>query len=452
MQFLGAGNDNLFKFAFTVLVTDQLQVPWLPEGMADLLIGALFILPFMLFSATSGQLADKLEKSRLAWRCWAAGQRRPCRTSHSPATVPGLQINWNPFTETWRNLVLARQDTVVSRSLLGISWMWFFGAVFLANFPALPKGVLHGDAHVASLLLVVFSVGVGIGALLCEVVSRRHVDIGLVPAGAIGMSVFGIDLYFAARSLPAVAVQGLGAFLAQPARIIAANNILNALFMIVSALGAGAMLGAGYSVPEVFLATALLNLLVGADVFLLVPEYLLRLNMDHRIFGVPVLGWLFRLAKAIPIAPERENPAVYAAAFAAADRVLADGDLLCIFPEGSITRDGRLQPFQGGVMKILQRRAVAGGAGGAAQPVGVVLLAGGRQHGDGAAAAARAVHPGGAGGRAGTVARRVVARQPAPAGGAAAADAAAERAVRHGRLPATPTGEGDVWSGFKRTV
>jgi len=80
--------------------------------------------------------------------------------------------------------------------------------------------------------------------------------------------------------------------------------------------------------------------------------------MDHRIFAVPVLGWLFRLAKAIPIAPEREDPAAYAAAFEAADRVLADGDLLCIFPEGSITRDGQLQPFQGGVMKILKRRAV----------------------------------------------------------------------------------------------
>jgi len=253
-------------------------------------------------------------------------------------------------------------------------------------------------------------------------------------------------------SVPMYALIQLRSQPSDRARIIAANNILNALFMIVSALGARAMLDAGFSVPEVFLATALLNMLVGADVFLLVPEYLLRFIMDHRIFGVPMLGWLFRLAKAIPIAPERENPAVYAAAFAAADRVLADGDLLCIFPEGSITRDGRLQPFQGGVMKILQRRAVAGGAGGAAQPVGVVLLAGGRQHGDGAAAAARAVHPGGAGGRAGTVARRVVARQPAPAGGAAAADAAAERAVRHGRLPATPTGEGDVWSGFKRTV
>jgi 1-acyl-sn-glycerol-3-phosphate acyltransferase len=542
VQFLGAGNDNLFKFAFTVLVTYQLQVPWLPEGMAGLVIGALFILPFVLFSATSGQLADKLEKSRLmrfvknleiaimaaaalgfltanaalllacvflmglhstlfgpvkfaylpqhlsereltggngmvemgtfvaillgslaggvlialpqigptavALACFGvalAGRWAAQAVPHSPATDPGLQINWNPFTETWRNLVLARQDIVVFRSLLGISWMWFFGAVFLANFPAFAKGVLHGDEHVASLLLVVFSVGVGIGALLCEVVSRRHVEIGLVPAGAIGMSVFAIDLYFAARGLPAVPVQGLGAFLAQPAhwrvvadlfmlalsvgvysvpmyaliqlrsqpshraRIIAANNIVNALFMIVSSLGAGAMLGAGFSVPEVFLATALLNVLVGAYVFLLVPEYLLRFVafllsrliyrfevqgdrhlpatgaavlvcnhvsdvdalllmaasprplrfiMDHRIFAVPVLGWLFRLAKAIPIAPEREDPAVHAAAFDAADRVLADGDLLCIFPEGSITRDGQLQPFQGGVMTILQRRAV----------------------------------------------------------------------------------------------
>jgi 1-acyl-sn-glycerol-3-phosphate acyltransferase len=284
-----------------------------------------------------------------------------------------------------------------------------------------------------------------VGSLACEVVSRRHVEIGLVPAGAIGMSVFAIDLYFASRSLPPVAEQGLGTFLAQPAhwrviadlfllaasaglysvpmyaliqlrsqpshraRIIAANNILNALFMIVSSVGAGAMLGAGFSVPEVFLATALLNVLVGAYIFLLVPEYLLRFVaflltrliyrfdvrgdthlpttgaavvvcnhvsyvdalllmaasprplrfiMDHRIFAVPVLGWLFRLAKAIPIAPEREDPQAYAAAFEAADRVLADGDLLCIFPEGGITRDGELQPFRGGVMKILARRPV----------------------------------------------------------------------------------------------
>ena len=314
-QFLGAGNDNLFKFALTVLLTYQLQVDWLPPAMAGLVIGALFILPFVLLSATSGQLSDKYPKelvmrfvktleiaimalaawgfsrqdvpillgcvflmgvhstlfgpvkfaylpqhlsereltggngmvemgtfvsillgnlvggllialpdvgrSAVAVSCLAvavAGRLAAQAIPHSPAPDPQLRIEWNPLAETWRNLRLAHGNLVVFRSLLGISWMWFFGAVFLANFPALPKGVLHGDAHVASLLLVVFSVGIGIGALLCEVVSRRHVDIGLVPAGAIGMSVFGIDLYFAARGLPAVAVQGLGAFLAQPAQ------------------------------------------------------------------------------------------------------------------------------------------------------------------------------------------------------------------------------------------
>src|SRR6218665_2185757 len=107
-----------------------------------------------------------------------------------PATDPGLRINWNPFTETWRNLQLAQQNVVVFRSLLGISWMWFFGAMFLSQFPSLAKEVLHGDEQVASLLLVVFSVGIGIGALLCERLSRRHLEIGLVPLGAIGMSWF----------------------------------------------------------------------------------------------------------------------------------------------------------------------------------------------------------------------------------------------------------------------
>jgi 1-acyl-sn-glycerol-3-phosphate acyltransferase len=80
--------------------------------------------------------------------------------------------------------------------------------------------------------------------------------------------------------------------------------------------------------------------------------------MDHRIFKVPVLGTLFRLAKAIPIAPRAEDPAAYEAAFEAAAQVLRDGDLLGIFPEGGITRDGQLQEFKGGVMKILERQPV----------------------------------------------------------------------------------------------
>ncbi|GKT01639.1 MFS transporter [Acidovorax sp. SUPP3434] len=538
-QFAGAANDNLFKFAFTVMVTYQLSVSWMPPSMAGLVIGALFILPFLLFSATSGQLTDKFDKTRMirfvknleiaimlvaAWgflassaavllactflmglhstlfgpvkfaympqvldereltggngmvemgtfvaillgqvaggllvavpdigHAWVAaacvllalaGRAVAQFIPSVPATDPGLSINWNPVTETWRNLKLAHASPVVFRSLLGISWMWFFGAVFLSQFPSFAKEVLHGDAHVASLLLVVFSVGIGVGSLLCEVLSRRHVEIGLVPLGAIGMSVFAIDLYFASRSLPPAPEMGLGAFVGQAAhwrvmadlallslfaglysvpmyaliqmrsqpthraRIIAANNILNALFMIGSSLIAGALLGAGFSVPQIFLFTGIANAIVAFYIFLLVPEYLLRFVawvasrfvyrfrirgdehlptqgaailvcnhvsfvdavllmaasprpiyfvMDHRIFRVPVLGWLFRLAKAIPIAPQKDDPAVYAAAFERAAQVLREGDLLAIFPEGGITRDGQLQPFKGGIMKILER-------------------------------------------------------------------------------------------------
>ena len=543
-QFSGAGNDNLFKFAFTVMVTYQLSVSWLPPAMAGLVIGALFILPFLLFSATSGQLTDKHDKTAIirfvknlevvimllaSWGFLAANvpvllgcvflmglhstlfgpvkfaylpqvlSERELTggngmvemgtfvaillgnvaggllvaipgTGHrdvalacvalavvgrivagyipsAPATDPGLTINWNPVSETWRNLKLAHGNLVVFRSLLGISWMWFFGAVFLSQFPSLAKEVLHGDEQVASALLVVFSIGIGTGSLLCEVFSRRHVEIGLVPLGAIGMSVFAVDLYFATRSLPASDIMSLRVFLVQPAhwrvmadlallslfaglysvpmyaliqlrsvpthraRIIAANNILNALFMIVSSILAGAFLGAGCTIPQIFLFTGLANAVVAIYVFLLVPEYLLRFVawvlshfvyrfdvrgdehipvkgaallvcnhvsyvdavlmmaasprpirfvMDHRIFQVPVLGWLFKLAKAIPIAPRAEDPAFYQAAFAAAAQVLREGDLLAVFPEGGMTRDGKLMPFKGGIMKILEQARADG--------------------------------------------------------------------------------------------
>ena len=541
-QFLGAGNDNLFKFAFTVMITYQLQVSWLPPSMAGLVIGALFILPFLLFSATAGQATDKYDKTTVirfvknleiaimllagfgfwfqnvfvllacvalmglhstifgpvkfaylpqhlnereltggngmvemgtfvaillgqvaggllvsvpdvgrhyvAFACVAVallGRFTAQGVPPSPSSDPALRINWNPITETWRNLMLARENIVVFRSLLGISWMWFFGAVFLSLFPAFAKEVLHGNEQVASLLLVVFSIGIGVGSLLCEVLSKRHVEIGLVPLGAIGMSVFAIDLYFASRSLAPANDLGLSAFISmaphwrvmadlallslfaglysvpmyaliqmrsQPshrARIIAANNILNALFMIVSAVGVGALLAANFTIPQVFLIVGLLNAVVAFYIFMLVPEYLLRFVafiatrfvyrfkvrgdehipaagaailvcnhvsfvdpvllmaasprpirfiMDHNIFKMPVLGWFFRLAKAIPIAPQREDPVAYEQAFMKARQVLSEGDLLCIFPEGAITRDGALAEFKGGVMKLLETNPV----------------------------------------------------------------------------------------------
>jgi 1-acyl-sn-glycerol-3-phosphate acyltransferase len=364
-----------------------------------------------------------------------------------PATDPTLKINWNPFTETIANLKLAHGNIVVFRSLLGISWMWFFGAVFLSQFPSFAKEVLHGSSQVASLLLVVFSIGIAIGSLLCETLSRRHVEIGLVPLGAIGMSVFSIDLYFASRGLPMRSELSASQFIAisahwrvmadlallslfaglysvpmyaliqlrsQPthrARIIAANNILNALFMIGSSVIAGALLGAKFTIPQIFLFTGLANAVVAFYIFMLVPEYFLRFIawvasrfvyrfkvtgdqhipvegaailtcnhvsfvdavllmaasprpirfvMDHRIFKVPVLGLMFKLAKAIPIASKAEDPAAYERAFADAHKVLQEGDLLAIFPEGGITKDGELQEFKGGIMKILETAKAQG--------------------------------------------------------------------------------------------
>ncbi|MCA6218289.1 MFS transporter [Ideonella sp. B7] len=411
-QFLGAMNDNVLKFAFTVLVTYRVAVDWLPPALAGLAIGAVFILPFLLFSATAGQLADRLDKARVmrmvknlelaimalaAWGLWqgwialllgciflmglhstvfgpvkyaylpqhldereltggnglvemgtfvaillgnvlggvlaslpegsvpssaqavalaglalaALGRWAVQHVPTSPPDEAGLRLNWNPFSETWRNLRLAHQQPTVFRALLGISWLWFFGAVFLAQFPAYAKDVLHGDEQVASLLLVVFSVGVGTGSLLCERLSHRHVEIGLVPLGALGMALFAALLAWASAHAPLPALRwGLADFLAQPrhdlllvllfglslsaglysvplyalvqwrapathrARIIAANNILNALYMIASALIVGALRSAGATIPQVFGLLALASVAVTLALFLREPDYL----------------------------------------------------------------------------------------------------------------------------------------------------------------------------------
>jgi 1-acyl-sn-glycerol-3-phosphate acyltransferase len=294
-----------------------------------------------------------------------------------------------------------------------------------------------------TVLLATFSLGIGTGSLLCERLSKRRVEIGLVPLGSIGMSVFAIDLYFASHALPQVGhLLGVGEFLGQlrhwriladlfllamfggfysvplyaliqsrsqpthRARIIAANNILNSLFMIVSALMAVALTAAGVTIPGIFLVTALLNVLAAIYIYSLVPEFLLRFVawvlvrtlyrirlvhperipetgaavlvcnhvsyvdalvimaesprpirfvMDHRIFRTPFAGWLFKHAKAIPIAPAHEDPALLEQAYAACAAALEQGELVCIFPEGKLTRDGDINPFRHGVTHILER-------------------------------------------------------------------------------------------------
>jgi 1-acyl-sn-glycerol-3-phosphate acyltransferase len=293
-------------------------------------------------------------------------------------------------------------------------------------------------------LLATFSIGIGTGSLLCERLSKRRVEIGLVPLGSIGMSVFALDLFLAShRIAPAGHLLAVGEFLAsaahwriladlfllamfggfysvplyaliqarsQPthrARIIAANNILNSLFMIASSLLAIGLTSLGVGIPGLFLTTALLNVVVAIYIYSLVPEFLLRFLawvlvhtfyrirlvdagripargaavlvcnhvsfvdavvimsesprpirfvMDHRIFRSPLMGWLFRDVKAIPIAPAHEDAELLKAAYDACGRALANGELVCIFPEGKLTRTGDLNPFRHGIAEILRRQ------------------------------------------------------------------------------------------------
>ncbi len=537
-QFLGAGNDNIYKNALVIFVAYQAAaLSSIDSNTLVNLAAGIFILPFVLLSATAGQLADKYEKSRLIryikvleivimliglagfWQrnltllflalglmgvhstlfgpvkyailpqtlapreliggnglvemgtfvaillgtilggvlvaiepngavlagCaavivaiagWLVSRAIPV----TPAAAPDLHIKWNPFTESWRNLRFAYGNRVVWLSMLGISWFWFYGATLLTQFPNFAKNVLGGDEHVVTLLLAVFSVGIGIGSLLCERLSGHKVELGLVPFGSIGLTVFAVDLWFATRGMHATNLAGVGTFLSAPAhwrvvadliliglfggfyivplyaliqerstpshrsRIIAANNILNAVFMVVSAGLAIALLGAGVSIPGLILVTGILNALVAFYIYGLVPEFLMRFVawllihtvyrvkeqglghvpeegpcivvcnhvsfvdaiviaasvrrpmrfiMDRRIFQVPVLNWLFRTLRAIPVASAREDAALKESAFVTAAAALRNGEIVAIFPEGRLTEDGEMGLFRPGIDRLL---------------------------------------------------------------------------------------------------
>lgn len=425
-QFLGALNDNVFKTALiTVLTFDALNWTTLSPGLLNNMIPGLFILPFVLFSASAGQIAEKIDKGRLArwvklleisimgvaalgwyqhqlWLLVAAvagmglhstlfgpmkfaylpqhlsnaelvggngivemgtfvgillgqiigavlvvhpqwgmhlvawttiglavlGALMSWKIPPSPAPVPDLQINWNPCSETVRNLAFSSRNRTVFLAMLGNSWFWFYGAIMLAQFPQYARQYLQGDQSVFVLLLAGFSVGVGLGSLLCEKLSGHKVDIGLVPLGALGLSLFGLDLYHASLTFHSATVVDFIQFVQQPgawhiladvvligifgglyivplfaliqtrcdpdhiSRTIAGMNILNALFMVVAALCAMLMLQAGLSIPQLFLVTAGLNAVVALTIFWLVPEFLMRFLLwllVHTIYRVRCL-------------------------------------------------------------------------------------------------------------------------------------------------------------------
>jgi hypothetical protein len=359
--------------------------------------------------------------------------------------APGLRVDWRPWTSAWDNIRAARESRAVFQSILGISWFWFYGALVLAQLPLFSKDVLGGSEQIVTLLLVVFSAGIGIGSLLCERLSGRKVEIGLVPFGSIGLTAFAVDLYFAVPDSPPgvaltaaqfVALPGswrvlldlgligvFGGFFIVPlyalvqqrarrevmSRVIGANNILNAVFMVAAALLAAGALQAGLSIVELFLLTALLNAVVAGYIYSLVPEFLLRFLawllvhfiyrlktrgtdnipahgpallicnhvgfadalvvsagcqrpvrfiMESSIFRIPVLSLIFRGMKAIPVAPQKEDPQVYERAFQIVASELRDGQLVCIFPEGRLTPDGEIGEFRAGMMRILKETPV----------------------------------------------------------------------------------------------
>jgi 1-acyl-sn-glycerol-3-phosphate acyltransferase len=537
-QFLGALNDNLFKNAMVLLFAFGAAATTLSTDVLVNLAGGVFMLPFFLFSATAGQLASRLEKSRLIravkffeilimlvgavgfglrsvplllLALFAMGTHStflgPVKYSILPqhladdelvggnalvemgtfvaillgtilggvvVSIPGwgptvvsaatiglavvgwvvshliptaapddptARMDWNPFAETWRMVGFAREIHSVFLSILGVSWFWFYGALLLAQFPGLGRDVLGGDEHVVTLLLALFSVGVGVGCMLCERLSGGVIELGLVPLGAIGLTLFAVDLWWAtavaagpaasldvagflasarhwrvAADLAAIGV--FGGFFIVPllafvqhrsdpphrSRIIAANNVVNAFFMVIAAMAGIALRKAGVTIPELFLLTGLLNAGVAIYIFTVIPEFLmrfiiwilvhtiyrashrglehlppagagvvvcnhvsfvdalviaaasrrpLRFVMDHAIFQIPVLNFVFRTSRAIPIASRKEDPARLERAYEEIAQALADGDLVCIFPEGRLTTTGDMQPFRPGVERIL---------------------------------------------------------------------------------------------------
>ena len=544
VQGLGAFNDNVYRQAIIGLLF-YLGVAESERTLYTNLAPALFILPYFLFSALAGQIAEKLEKSRLivitttmeivimtlaavgflteslpvllvALFCTGLQSTlfgpvkysvlpsvlRPeeltggnglvemgtsmsiltgmivgglvftLAGTHGPivaatavialaicgnlaarmipkvdAGAPDLKINWNPVPESLAVLRMARKQKAVRNAILGVSWFWFVGTILTAQLPSYAVTNLGGEPTLYIFALALFSVGTGVGSLLCEKLSARTVEIGLVPLGAFGMTAFLLDLYFArageatAQGLSVIQfvhqagsfriiidLLGIGLFTgffvvplfaliqsrtpkSEMSRVFAALNIQNSGFIVAAAvLGLLTQRLLGWTIPQLFLALAIANAVVAIYIFTIVPEFLMRFLswvmvrtlyrlrphgieanvpdegaallvcnhvsymdalilsatiprpvrfvMYYKIFNIPVMRWIFRTAKAIPIAGAREDPALMRRAFDEVDAALAEGELVCIFPEGALTRDGTMAPFKSGVEKIIERRPV----------------------------------------------------------------------------------------------
>ena len=535
-QFLGAFNDNLLKNALVILIAFKgVVVLGVPSEKMVVLAGGIFILPFFIFSAIAGQIADRFDKSSLirfikiteigimliaalgfttemygitlfslflmgvhstffgpikysilpqhlnerelvggnalieagtflailigtisggvlasmgTQGVWVVsiglivlavlGLVTSLKIPKAPPVDLSLKVDWNPIRTTIDIIKFTKKNRPVFLSILGISWFWFFGASMLALFPLYGKDVLKAKPEVVTLFLALFSIGIGVGSLLCEKMSRQRLEIGLVPFGSIGISIFTFDLFL--RDSPTMS--GFGAldilqcrpglhivfdllflsifsgFFIVPlytliqersekthrSRIIAANNVLNAIFMVAASGVLVGLMALKLSVPQIFLVLAILNAVVAAYIYTLVPEFLFRFlfwivaNFMYRIEvngqdNIPAQGavvlvcnhvsfvdWmlvaasvprpvrfvmdyhfmknrlikrLMTRAKVIPIATQKESPEILESAFEKISDELRLGEIVCIFPEGKITKDGRMNPFRPGIQRIL---------------------------------------------------------------------------------------------------
>lgn len=543
-QFLGAFNDNLYKNALIIMFSfSAVSILGLNSDILINFAAVVFILPFFLFSASAGQLADKYDNAllmqyiklfeviimlfaalgfyfespvTLLFVLFLMGSQSaffgPVKYGYLPrvlekdelvggngmtdmgtflaillgmilgaqaitvnngplivtilvlffalagyfsstkipptgAALPDLKYNFNAFSETIKIIKYARTNRTVFLSVIGISWFWFYGSILITQIPNFTHHYISGDEGVFVLLMGTFSISVGIGSLLCEKLSGGRIEIGLVPLGSIGLTVFALDFYFSAASMIVVTdhLVTVTEFISQSknwrvlfdifmigissgfyivplyaliqertkesyiSRVIAANNIINSLFMVVAGITAMLFLGNGLSIPQLILVTGIMNLIIALYIYKMITEFLwrfivwislhtiyrvktinlhnipkegaavlvcnhvsfvdaliiagyvqrpVRFVMDHQIFNNILLGPIFRMAKAIPIASAKEDPIVMKTAFDKIAMALQEEELICIFPEGKITHDGTIASFKLGIEKIIETTAV----------------------------------------------------------------------------------------------
>lgn len=356
---------------------------------------------------------------------------------------PDIPFKWHPVRQTRHTLSIARKDKTIFQCVMGISWFWFLGACYLTQFPNFAKLHLGGSAAAVSVLLTLFSIGIAIGSLLCDRLSGHRIEPGIVPLGSLGITIFGADLMFATPevvpaaqsfltfvtnpellrvfiSLTMLGVSG-GIFIVplyammqsrakeeERAQVIAANNIWNAIFMVVSAITAIVFLSVlGLSIPQFFLFLSLLNFFVVLYIYTQAPDFFwrfvvwlvshtmyrvrhkdlsnipakggalivsnhvsymdalllagacprpIRFLMDKDIYNIPFIKAFCKACKVIPIdSTDRKS---ILKAFVKVNGYLEQGDIVCVFPEGQLTYDGEVGPFMRGIDLIIKRSNV----------------------------------------------------------------------------------------------